>query len=73
LHHVEGLCLDTNVQADMAQVRSKTGKTASPAPAALIGIVRLLARQAAHEWAEAAQEEDRRPESPAILPPEKQR
>jgi hypothetical protein len=37
----------------MAHVRSKTKNTAGPASAALIGIVRLLARQAAGEFVDA--------------------
>ena len=55
----------------MARVRSKTRKTASPASAALIEIARLLARQAARDWAECSQKVDR-PGAPAPLPEEQQ-
>jgi hypothetical protein len=36
----------------MATLRANIENTASPASVALIGIVRLLARQAAREWTE---------------------
>jgi len=71
LHHFEGLRLDPNVQANMARVRSKTRKNGSPVSAALIEIARLLARQAAREWAECGQKVDR-PGAPAPLPEQQQ-
>jgi hypothetical protein len=52
LRHFAGARPDPHVQADMAPVRPSTWKNVSPASNALAGLVRLLARQAAREWAE---------------------
>ena len=49
----------------MATRRARTNKTASPASVALIGIVRLLAQQAAREWTDRQLEADH----PTPVPP----
>jgi hypothetical protein len=54
----------------MTTIRENTNKTASPASAALIDVVRLLARQVAREWAEQRPEES---QPSALTLPEKSR
>ena len=56
----------------MVSVRTNKTKVDSSAPAALIEIVRLLARQAAREWAVSEPEADRAPAT-SLAPPERQR
>jgi hypothetical protein len=50
----------------MVTIRKNTYKTASPASAALIDLVRLLARQVAREWAERQPQRDA--PSPLVSP-----
>jgi hypothetical protein len=49
---------DSHVRADMAPARPITRKNASPVSDGLVGLVRLLARQAARETTERHPEAD---------------